>query len=271
MNEQGTPEVVDNPADDPAQSISVVGSLEGFLDENASLTQDLELRSVDGMCVIQLAQGVQVLTEDNYPLQAITIQRVAKPPEPGKGYATVGGAGCGLGPEGAKFSPPIALVMALPAGDLPKRLSEKSLTIMTYDPSAEKWVNLESAFNEEARSVETRVSHFSMYAIMGKVGLAPAMLGLIIASLIVEISLVAAAVIYFRGRKKPMESKLYPEVIYLLPPTNDYLAERSLVHPPTIIDLGSGNGDGARANGNEQESPDPQDEPVDDRVIASDL
>ena len=80
------------------------------------------------------------------------------------------------GPEGAKFSPSLALTFRYNPLSLPEGTDGNKLSLNFWDGS--KWVASESTLNIAERTVADKVSHFSKYALLVEVPLPPAKLAI---------------------------------------------------------------------------------------------
>jgi len=96
---------------------------------------------------------------------------VGKPPAP-PGDACIIGLAYDLGPDGATFSPPIALTINYDPQSLPAGVAEQALYLAYWDGL--KWVALETTVNAEANTASGKLSHFTIFAVIAPIPPAPA-------------------------------------------------------------------------------------------------
>jgi hypothetical protein len=72
-----------------------------------------------------------------------------------------------LGPDGAYFNPPLKLSLDYSEENLPGNVSEKDLYLTYYD--GKQWCILKSEIDFKTKSVSAEITHFSTYALIGKV------------------------------------------------------------------------------------------------------
>ena len=70
-----------------------------------------------------------------------------------------------LGPDGATFSPAITLTMKYDPADIPEGVAEEDL-IIAYSDGTE-WVVVDSVVDTVAKTVTAKVSHFTIFAVIG--------------------------------------------------------------------------------------------------------
>jgi len=121
--------------------------------------------SEDAGAQVSIAKGVQARTKDGGPLKSMSITKAAEPAPPPSGAALVGPA-YDFGPEGATFSPSIALSLKYDRSSLPSGLTEKNLVAATWDAAAGEWVEIRSAVDADGAKITVTVSHFSRYAVL---------------------------------------------------------------------------------------------------------
>jgi hypothetical protein len=170
---------------------------------------------------VRIPSGVQALTSDNLPLDAVTTRNMGNQYRLGEGRVLVGNA-CELGPAGATFDPPVTLLLTYNRARLPQNLSEDSLVIGYYDGAARRWVELKSNVNKITHQVSAPISHFSVYGIMGT-PTTTNWVALIAASVMLELVLVVV-IVYFIRRRRRKRVRPYPATpkVYLLPPPRQY-------------------------------------------------
>lgn len=76
-----------------------------------------------------------------------------------------------FGPSGARFEPPITLTMTYDPGTLPPGVAERDLYIAYWDGS--QWLILESTTDTTTKTVSAKVSHFTLFAVIGRLAPTP--------------------------------------------------------------------------------------------------
>jgi hypothetical protein len=141
--------------------LSVPVTREGVLEET------VEASSPDGAVTLRFAEGTQVLDSEGDPLDRITVYAVSNAPGLPGGAHMIWLA-YDFGPEGATFDPEIELMMRYYPVFLPVEVSEEDLVIAYYNSDSEQWVSLSSVVDTEAHTVSVWVSHFTVFAIVGR-------------------------------------------------------------------------------------------------------
>jgi hypothetical protein len=137
-----------------------------YIDSSGAFTEDLTFESDDGMCQLSINQGTIGLTEDEEPLDELTIVEMEDPPDPPPD-STVIGLTYQLGPEGVSFDSPTTLIFTYDPSLTPEGVSEENLLLATWDDSAGEWVVLEGCtVDVDNHTISAPVSHFSTFAIL---------------------------------------------------------------------------------------------------------
>ena len=76
-----------------------------------------------------------------------------------------------FGPENTTFAPAATVTVKYDAAALPTDVQESNLYIALLENSS--WRDLPSTVNPQAKTVTAQLSHFSTYALLGKVTVAP--------------------------------------------------------------------------------------------------
>ena len=84
-------------------------SLSGRLDASGALTEDVEVRSEDGLAVLQLPRGTKALDAQGRPLAAISVTAARLPLRADLAYV---GLVYEFGPDGATLAPPAPLTIS---------------------------------------------------------------------------------------------------------------------------------------------------------------
>jgi hypothetical protein len=106
-----------------------------------------------------------MLTKDNSALTALSSEVLASPPAPPAGNALV--LAYNLSPEGATFNPALTIILSCDPTKLPKDVAEKDLYLAYYDGN--QWQALASTVDTVAHTVSAGITHFSRYALLGKI------------------------------------------------------------------------------------------------------
>jgi hypothetical protein len=131
------------------------------------LEEALEASCPDGAVSVRLGEGTQALDSEGGPLEMITVEAVPELPEmPEKGHIV--GAAYEFGPEGATFDPEIELIMQYDPADVPEGVSEGNLFVACYESESGECVLLPAVVDTEAHTVSVCISHFTIFAVIGK-------------------------------------------------------------------------------------------------------
>jgi hypothetical protein len=122
------------------------------------------------MLGLDIGNGTTALTGGGEPLQTIELQPIGEPPAPPADCHIIGLA-YDFGPEGATFDPPITLTWAYNPGQCPEGVAEGDLVIAYYDVETGQWVELECSVDTVNHVITANVSHFTVFAILGKAAL----------------------------------------------------------------------------------------------------
>jgi hypothetical protein len=116
---------------------------------------------------LTIPAGTKALDKNGNPLTTFTININTSPPAPPTGTNIIGLA-YNFGPDGATFAPPITLTWSYDPNTLPSGVAEQDLVIAYYDVAAGTWVELPGTVNTTNDTITTPVSHFTVFAIIGK-------------------------------------------------------------------------------------------------------
>ena len=153
---------------------------------------------------LSIKNGTRVVNSDGSPVTNITIQAGANVPAAPAGENIV--SAVELGPTGATFSSPIAVVYQYDAAQVPHNINASGLALEYFDIQANKWVNADYSVDIQNHQITANLSHFSLYAVMfskstGFMGVGWSLAGLII---IFELLLGGLVVYYFIYRRRPL-------------------------------------------------------------------
>jgi hypothetical protein len=119
------------------------------------------LTSADGKLSISVSQGTSLKSANGSLLSSVSAQPASLLPDP-EGQAVI--LGYNLGPEGAQFSPALALAFFYNGISLPQGVSEDDLYLAFWDGS--QWAKLQAKLDPAAKTLTADVSHFSTYALL---------------------------------------------------------------------------------------------------------
>ncbi len=130
------------------------------------------VKSEDGKASLSIAKGVLARTKEDSALKSIKIVPIDSPAAAPAGNNMIGLA-YEITPEGATFTPTVALTLLYDATKLPNNTDLDGLVVMVYNTATSTWDPLKSVVNKTDGSVSTDIGHFSVYAIMGKTAAPP--------------------------------------------------------------------------------------------------
>lgn len=139
--------------------------VDDVVDDSGRFTQALVIQSQDIQCNLQIETGVVALTQDRQPINQISITGMTNAPA-APSEARIIGLVYNFGPEGATFKPPLTLTYNYDPASLLAGVSEDSLTIATWDPVTQQWIELESIVDRVNHTIQAKVRHFSAYGIV---------------------------------------------------------------------------------------------------------
>jgi transcriptional regulator with XRE-family HTH domain len=129
----------------------------------------VNLSTPDGKLSLGIPSNTRLWDVNSVPLTTITATVNTAAPAAPTGNSIV--FACNLGPEGAQFNPPITLTLNYDPAALPAGVVENDLYIANYVNG--QWVSLGGTVDTNAHTITIQISHFSTYALMGKVTVAP--------------------------------------------------------------------------------------------------
>ncbi|MBI2328727.1 MAG: hypothetical protein HYU85_03710 [Chloroflexi bacterium] len=113
---------------------------------------------------LQIAKSTKLLDAQGSVLKSLSASELTSPSPPPSGSAIV--YAYDFGPDGAIFAPAITLSMNYAPEALPEGMLADELSIAYWDGS--RWQSLTSLSYPELSKVEAKVSHFTQFAIIGK-------------------------------------------------------------------------------------------------------
>jgi hypothetical protein len=133
--------------------------------EDGRFTEDVIARSGDGKVRLFIPKDTIGKNRMGSLLSSIRIKEMAEPPSPPP-QTTVIGPVYAIGPDGARFDPPIELTFEYDASLLPEGVAERNLYLAWWDGKAGQWVALESTVYPEDDTVTAKVSHFTPFDLL---------------------------------------------------------------------------------------------------------
>ena len=123
-----------------------------------------QLKSSDGKVILDIARGTWLTDSNNDGLTFLSATRLTSPPEPPPLNAVI--KAYTFGPDSARFRPSLSLTLKYDPVALPADIAEKDLYIAWWDGA--NWQSVDSTTDTEAKTIMARVSHSSVYAVLGK-------------------------------------------------------------------------------------------------------
>ncbi|MDY6965173.1 MAG: fibronectin type III domain-containing protein [Halobacteriota archaeon] len=115
------------------------------------VTSTTTITSSDGSAKLTIPQATTALDAEGKALKSITISPIS-----------IGGtiAAFNLGPEGARFNPPIRFSITYDQWDVPEG---STVVIKMFDGS--RWISLETTVDTVAKTATAKISHFTYFAL----------------------------------------------------------------------------------------------------------
>ncbi len=128
-----------------------------------------QITTLDGKLTIKVNAGTRLLNSVGQPLTllSVSVPTSSLPPPLSSAIVFV----YDLGPSGTTFVPPITLTMNYQSATLPPGVSESTLYIAYWNGS--EWQALQSTVDTQAKTVTAFLSHFTLFALMGKPSVVP--------------------------------------------------------------------------------------------------
>jgi len=149
-----------------AVTTDILGTSGSFSLSSGTLVSATSVGSADGRISISLAANTAINLQGS---QQLTVVQLASPPAPPANAKTI--AAYTFGPDNANFSPALTITIKYNLSDIPAGVSESSLYIALLEGT--NWTELPSTVNTQNKTVAAQVSHFSTYAVLGKVAPTP--------------------------------------------------------------------------------------------------
>ncbi len=143
------------------------GSDESFkTDYKGEVQKTVEATSEDGNLTITILEGTTALGEDGKRLRSLDVSVNENPPEPPEDSSVIGLA-YNFEPTGATFNPPITFTWVYDPEDFPGGVAD--LVLAYYDEETSEWTELQCTVDPVNNTVTASVSHFTTFAIMGRI------------------------------------------------------------------------------------------------------
>jgi sensor domain CHASE-containing protein len=139
------------------------------VDSSGIVQAATQLKTSDAKASLDIAEGTKLLDAEGNALSSFSASEVTAPPAPPSDRAIV--LAYDFGPSGARFEPAIKLTMSYDPAALPEGVSADELYITYWDGS--QWVALASTVDTVTNTVSADVTHFTQFAVMGKLPVAP--------------------------------------------------------------------------------------------------
>lgn len=164
------PTPIPTPAPTPA---TVTIDISDVITEDGLVLQDVYYITPDGLVALGIGELTIALTEDNNPVDQIQIVVCAEsvPPPPSNTYII--SCAYDLLPDGATFTPELAITLTYDPASIPGTVNEEDLFIAYFDTATMRWVKLDSFVDTLAHTVTAYTSHLTLFAIQGTAVAAP--------------------------------------------------------------------------------------------------
>ncbi|MDD5082422.1 MAG: choice-of-anchor D domain-containing protein [Dehalococcoidales bacterium] len=137
-------------------------------DSTGKVYRTVEATSADGMLTVTIPKGTVMKNKNGKALHTLDMAVNDNPPPPPEDTNIIGLA-YAFGPAGATFAPPFTLSFQYDPEALPEGVAAEDLVLAFYDEAAGEWVELECTVDTETHTVTALVSHFTDFALLGKV------------------------------------------------------------------------------------------------------
>lgn len=149
----------------PAPAPAPVSTVPNIKVNGNIFTQTTHVKSDDNLAEVIIDQGTLCLLKEGEDFKTLSVTALETPPTAPKQFKILGRV-YDLRPDGATFDKPLSLTFSYDPSLIPAGTPESELIIATWDPDLSQWINLESKLDLLNQAVTTRVSHFSLYAIL---------------------------------------------------------------------------------------------------------
>jgi len=144
-------------------SANILGAISSFSASGGKLPSSVSLSSSDGKMSISLADNTTVGLPAGS--QQITVFQLATMPAPPANSKVI--EAYAFGPDNTTFSPAATVTLKYDQASLPADVPESGLYMALLQDS--NWTEVPSSVDTQAKTVTAQVSHFSTYALLGRV------------------------------------------------------------------------------------------------------
>jgi uncharacterized repeat protein (TIGR02543 family) len=130
---------------------------------SGAISADTQVTSSDGSLMLSIPSGTILLTKDNNILTSLSATALSLPTAFPAGIALL--LAYELGPEGAKFDPPISATFKY--GPLPADVDEKTVRLLYWNGTS--WQDWGGTLNMADDMLTSRMVHFSKYALIARI------------------------------------------------------------------------------------------------------
>jgi hypothetical protein len=137
-----------------------------YANNDGVVTQETTLQSTDGLSAVIIREGVVVKDSAGKPLSSVTIKAIPKDSLPALSASsayTFDGMAYELQPDGATFSPPIAISFTIRQARW-----EYEYVIKTFDSTTGTWQDVPATYNPDTGVVSAEIAHFCYFALFTK-------------------------------------------------------------------------------------------------------
>jgi len=151
----------------PTVAANVLGTFRSFSMSSGTVPSAVSLSSSNGKMVISLADNATVGLPSGS--QQITAIQLATTPAPPAGSKVI--EAYAFGPDNTIFNPAASVTLKYDPANLPADVQEADLYVALLENS--DWTEVPSAVDTKAKTVTAQISHFSTYALLGRVTAEP--------------------------------------------------------------------------------------------------
>jgi len=163
-----TPAAPAAPVGTTAISANILGASGSFSTSGGRVPSAVSLSSANGKMSISLADNTSVSLPSG--IRQITVIQLAATPEPPAGSRVI--EAYAFGPDNTAFSPAATVTLKYDPAGLPADVQESNLYLALLENS--NWTEVPCTVDPVAKTVTAQVSHFSTYALLGRVTATPA-------------------------------------------------------------------------------------------------
>jgi len=148
-------------------SANVLGTTSSFSTSGGAVSSASSLSSSNGKMGISLAANTAVSLPSGS--QQITVIQLASPPTPPADSKVI--EAYAFGPDNTTFNPAASVTLKYDPAGLPADVQEANLYVALLENS--DWTEVPCTIDTQTKMVTAKVSHFSTYALLGRVTAAP--------------------------------------------------------------------------------------------------